>query len=251
MTKPPDTASLPRVQLQEFEGPLDLLLEEVRRQNVTIENVAMAPIVARFLEYIHTAAERNLNLDMDWLHMAATLIHWKSRALLPPETPGQPASDPIRDDLVKQLLAHRQTAAAELARRRALEETMFSRGFETPETAALEPEPPSFVSVWDLIQQARELAGWVEEHRQDRRHWDETLEAEAHDVTVGEMIEYLQDQLAGKVELDAVSLLEGQSTESRRSCLFLGMLEMARNQQLELIQEEAFGPLSLRRTSSL
>lgn len=248
MTKPPSAASLPRTQLQEFEGPLDLLLDEVRRQNVAIENVAMAPIVARFLEYIHTAAERNLNLDMDWLHMAATLIHWKSRALLRLDTNGQTASDPIRDDLVQQLLAHRQTAAGELARRRALEETRFPRGSVAPEAPAIEPEPQAFVCVWDLIQQARELAGWLEQHHQDRRHWEETLGVERDDVTVDDMIEYLQAQLAGNVELDAVSLLERQSTKSRRSCLFLGMLEMSRNQRLELIQDEVFGPLSLRRS---
>ena len=96
-TEPSDDAhpgspgSLPSVQFQEFEGPIDLLLDEVRRQNVEIEKIAMAPIVARFLEYVGKASERNLNLDIDWLHMAATLIHWKSRSLLPSEPGGRGA----------------------------------------------------------------------------------------------------------------------------------------------------------------
>src|SRR5438552_18285025 len=100
MTLPVNPASLPPpVHLPEFEGPLDLLLDEVRRQNVAIESIAMAPIVARFLEYVGAAAGRNLNLNIEWLHMAATLIHWKSRSLLSRETGGEPHKDPIRDDL--------------------------------------------------------------------------------------------------------------------------------------------------------
>src|SRR5437660_11492816 len=102
MMLPDEAASLPPpVQLPQFEGPLDLLLDEVRRQNVAIENIAMAPIVARFLEYVATAAERNLNLDIEWLYMAATLIHWKSRSLLPRDVEGDPQKDLIRDDLVQ------------------------------------------------------------------------------------------------------------------------------------------------------
>src|SRR5947199_1152740 len=104
MTPPGNAASLPP-QPDEFAGPLDLLLDEVRGQNVAVENIAMAPIVARFLEYVGAAAGRNLNLDIEWLHMAATLIHWKSRSLLPRESGEELHKDPIRDDLVQQLLA--------------------------------------------------------------------------------------------------------------------------------------------------
>src|SRR3954447_26337403 len=95
--------SLPPVQTQEFDGPLDLLLEEVRRQNVEIESIAMAPIVSRFLDYMATAAERSLNLDIDWLHMAATLIHWKSQSLLPSEPGAKADRDPIREGTIRQL----------------------------------------------------------------------------------------------------------------------------------------------------
>ena len=68
MSPPGSATSLPSVQFRDFEGPLDLLLDEVRRQNVEIDKIAMAPMVSRFLEYMGTAAERNLNLDIDWLH---------------------------------------------------------------------------------------------------------------------------------------------------------------------------------------
>ena len=94
MTLPASGSSLPPVQLEAFEGPLDLLLDEVRRQNVAIENIAMAPVVARFLAYVRAATEQNLNLDIEWLHIAATLIYWKSRALLPLDATGRAGPRP-------------------------------------------------------------------------------------------------------------------------------------------------------------
>jgi segregation and condensation protein A len=250
MNRPASGASLPPVELAAYAGPLDLLLDEVRRQNVAIEKIAMAPIVARFLAYTAAAAERNLNLDIEWLHMAATLIQWKSRSLLPRDDRDQPPRDPIRDDLVQQLLAHRKEAAGELARRQAVEGTRFSRaaadGPSVPATD--EPGEPGFETVWDLIQQARELAGWVEQQRADRLRWRESLGVDQDDVTVSEMMDYLRDQLAAAGgTLDGVALLASQPTASRRSCLFLGMLEMARDQQVELQQGEVFGAILLSR----
>jgi segregation and condensation protein A len=239
---------LPSVQVEAFEGPLDLLLDEVRRQNVAIEKISMAPIVARFLEYIRTATERNLNLDIEWLHMAATLIHWKSRSLLPADAMGGPAADPIRDSLVQQLLTHRKQVAEELARRHALEQAQFSRmDGEFREAAGPdEPEDSPFASVWDLMQQARDLSRWVHEHRESRRQWRETLGVEQDDVTVAEMIDYLRTRFAPEdVKLDGTSLIDEQPTASRRACLFLGMLEMVRDRQLQIDQYESFGPIWL------
>jgi segregation and condensation protein A len=253
MAPPVNTVSLPpSVQAPEFEGPLDLLLEEVRRQNVAIEQIAMAPIVARFLEYFGAEAGQNLNLDIEWLHMAATLIYWKSRALLPLPESEDPQKDPIRDDLISQLLAHRKQAADELARRRAVEEARFTRSAGqdqngASDSAAERATRPEVVSVWDLIQQARELAGWVEQQREDRCRWQEAFGVEQDETTVSEMMEYLREKLAsGNGKLDGIGLLGNQATASRRSCLFLGMLEMAGNRQIELLQNEVFGPLFIR-----
>jgi segregation and condensation protein A len=247
---PPDSrASLPpAVEVPEFTGPLDLLLYEVRRQNVALENIAIAPVAARFLEYVGSAAGRNLNLDIEWLHMAATLIHWKSRALLPRDAVEDPHRDPIRDELVQQLLAHRKEAAGELARRRGIEEAQWTRSAApgAPDAVPEEPGEPGFVSAWDLIQQARELARWAEQQRDDRRGWRQAFGPEPDDVTVREMMDYLRERLATPgVKLDGAGLLASQANASRRSCLFLGMLEMARDQQVELHQDEAFGPIWL------
>lgn len=247
MPAPDSPTSLPRRHLHEFEGPLDLLLDEVRRQNVAIEKIAMAPIVARFLEYVETAATRNLNLDIDWLHMAATLIHWKSESLLPQDPEVRPEPDRIRDRLVQQLLAHRREAAEELDRRRSITQDRFSRS----ESGVLADEAhvlhePAGLSVWDLIQQARELSAWAAKYREERRQWQE-LAIEQDEVTVSEMMEFLRTQMpdAKNECVDGARLLREQSIASRRACMFLGMLEMAKEQLLELDQREPFGPLWL------
>jgi segregation and condensation protein A len=251
MTLPDSAASLPLVQTGQFLGPLDMLLDEVRRQNVAIEKIAMVPIVARFLDYVRTATKRNLNLDIEWLHMAATLIHWKSQSLLPAEVAGGPSADPIRDDLVRQLLTHRKQAAEELARHRSLEETRFSRIDREfrEEAGADEPDPP-FVSVWDMTQQARDLGRWVRQHREGQRDWRETFGVEPDDVTVADMMVYLRCRLASEDgKLDGAKLLQDPlTTASHRACLFLGMLEMIREQQLQAEQPETFGPIWLSTT---
>jgi segregation and condensation protein A len=252
----PPVSSPPLVETDAFEGPLDLLLDEVRRQNVDIEDIALAPVVARFLEYVRTAGERRLNLDIEWLHMAATLIYWKSRALLPAaaSAAAQPETDPVRDELVRQLLAHRQEAARELGRRQSAEENRFARRQADEfrgEESGDEGGETEFVSVWDLMQQARELARWAAEYRTEQRHRsNQTITIGEDEVTVPEMTEYLRAQLAGagKAPVDGLRLLQDQPTASRRACLFLGMLEMARGEQLQIEQEEAFAPLWLRRS---
>jgi segregation and condensation protein A len=231
------------VETELYDGPLDLLLEEVKRQRVAIERIAMAPIVARFLEYMRTAARRNLALDMEWLHMAATLIEWKSQALLPVGTDEQPPADPIRDDLVRQLMAHKRRAAAELGARQSVEGARLSR---VPEAAAVEGVPePAYVTVRDMMQQARDLGRWVEEHGQARRQWNTAWGVERDVVSVVEMIEYLRSLLEINLKLDGVALLQTQETASRRSCLFLGMLEMARAGECEIEQNESFGDIWL------
>lgn len=246
MHPPGRPTSLPQVHTREFEGPLDLLLDEVRRQNVDIEKIAMAPIVSRFLDYMETAAECNLKLDMDWLHMAATLIHWKSRLLLPAEPAGMGERDPIRESLVQQLLAHRKQWGEELGNLRSREQGRISRfvcGVVEPTSES--PDPP-LICVWDMIQQARELARWVEKHREEVTQ-RQSLRVERDDVTVSEMTEYLRKQVSGGEggTVDGGRLLLKQPSPARRACLFLGMLEMAQTQQLQLEQQEAFGPLWL------
>jgi segregation and condensation protein A len=240
----------PLIKFEHFDGPLDLLLDEVRRQNVDIEKVRVAPIAARFLEYVRMVSDRNLNLNIEWLHMAATLIHWKSQFLLPAQPGVENPADAIPNDLIRQLLAHKNQVAEELARRRSAAQASFPRaadpdfeGDATPEEA----DEAKTTTAWDLIQQAREIACWIREHREARRCTSVILEVDSDEVSVSEMIVYLQNQFtaAGGERLDGIRLLDVQTSVTRRSCLFLAMLEMARNRKLEILQNGSFAPISL------
>lgn len=236
-------------QTDPYDGPLDLLLDEVRRQRVAIERIAMAPIVARFLEYMRTAAQRNLALDIEWLHMAATLIEWKSLALLPSAAEDSSA-DPIRDEVVRQLQTHRKRAAADLDARKSLEAARFSRVTE-PKVVDEEPGPPNCLTVWDMIEQARDLSRWVQEHRDSRRLWHAAWDVERDDVSVAGMSEYLRFVFERDgPALDGRTLLESQDSPARRSCLFLAMLEMIRAGEYEVAQNEPFGPIRLSMTQT-
>jgi segregation and condensation protein A len=231
------------------------LLEAVRQQKVAIKDLAMAPLVARFFEfeYVETAASRNLDLDIEWLLMAATLIQWKSRSLLPT---GQREPDPIRDDLVRQLVAHRKEAASELARRREQEGRWFSRsGSEDPflevvEAEAGEDEP--FVSVWDLLQQARDLARWVAAYRLEQAERKRSAyPVPAEEVALDQMTGFLLERLAGVTgRMDVTGLMLEQSSPARRNTLFLAALELARSQEVRLEQEELFAPIFAERAQS-
>lgn len=238
----------PAVDWMEFEGPLDFLLEEVRRHNVDVERIQMAPLVARFLGYVRTARQRDLNLAIEWLHTASVLIQWKSRSLLPHEPTAEPVQDAIRDELIAALRRHRKEAAEELARRwnRAAEQLpRGSREQFTEERGPEEPEDLPFLSVWDLLQQARELSCWAAKYRLNQRQWQETLAVEQDPATVAEMSQLLRDAL-GHAEsgvLDAALLLREQPTAGCRACLFLGMLEMTRAGELAVSQERSWGEI--------
>jgi segregation and condensation protein A len=237
-------SSPPSVQVGEFEGPLDLLLDEVRRQNIAIEEIALGPMAECFLAYLRAATECRLNLDIEWIHMAATLIQWKSRSLLPRDLAVEGKTDPLRDELIRQLVAHRQRAAEQLGQRQSIEQTRFPRGeVSTGDAGTEEAAEPGFVSVWDLVQQARELARWAAEHREQRCAGQVAIEIEGDSVTVSEMIDFLRNTLAraGEVPVDALHLLHTQPSAGRRCCLFLALLELAQIRELQIEQAEPLG----------
>jgi segregation and condensation protein A len=249
-------SALPHVRAGEFEGPLDLLLDEVRRQRVPIKDLEMAPLVARFLEHVRTAAERDLVLDLEWLAMAATLIDWKARWLTT-QGDDEAAPDTVRDEIVRQLQEHRKELAAELGRRRDAEARGISRpggmGAFRPPTAVEDPvEYELFLSVWDLEQQARALAASIEEYRvqlAERRRF--ALSIAADEVSIAEMAAWLCERLDPVAQTDAVFLLNQQPTSGRRATLFLATLELARGQQIGLEQTEPFGAVYVRPISDV
>jgi segregation and condensation protein A len=231
----------------DFDGPLDLLLDEVRRQKVAIEQIAMAPIVARYLEYMRAAAGRNWQLDIEWLHMAATLIQWKSRALLRQESREAETEDPVREELVQQLLTHHKEVAGELARRCAPEPVRPEQPRYEEPAGRNEPDEAAFVSVWDLMEQARELSRWAEQYATDQRRMRASLGIEADEIDTVQMTALLDAELRQSARgLDFTGLLMRQPTSAQRCFLFLGGLSLVHRQEAQVYQNETFGPIHLR-----
>ena len=118
-----------KVQLESYEGPLDLLLDLIRKQEIDIHNIPISKITGQYLEYLHKLDELNIDVSADFIYMAATLIYIKSRTLLPHDPLAEPdlAEDP-RADLVHRLLEHEKfkNAAQMLYEKQQIEDHTWS-----------------------------------------------------------------------------------------------------------------------------
>ena len=182
------------VRLQNFEGPLDLLLHLIKKHEVDIYDIPIALITQQYLEYIDLMQELNLDVAGEFLVMAATLIHIKSRTLLPRPDPtqedGQPEEDP-REALVRRLLEQQKfkAAAGLLHGRETLRGTQFMHGDASVAAAAGDPfEPELEVDLFTLLTAFRgvlERAGQVGRARLDDGVEEERLERRGLEVERG------------------------------------------------------------------
>ena len=248
--------SLPPERLPHFDGPLDFFLEAVRRQDVPIPALRLAPLVEQYLAYVRQAAGRDLGLQMEWIEMAAVLIRWKSRTLLAqqnlPPTEGPDAeTEALRAGLIAQLLARVRDVAGELAQRREREAVSWappsSPGDILPEPALLaseDEEPEPFFSAWDLIQQAKELRAWALAYREEARERERNAYRPAADQsTIEEMSAWAGERLRCSPPgawLSSDPLFAEAGSLPRQCCLFLAFLELAHAGGLCLRQEEDF-----------
>ena len=141
--------------LEQYEGPLDLLLDLIRKQQINIKDIPIATITAQYLDYMEKAREMDIDLGAEFVYMAATLIHIKSRMLLPrdPLLDGNPqAEEDPRQELVERLLEHERfkNAAEMLQQKRMIEENVWSN----PQIKAFvssEDDPGLAVTLFDLV----------------------------------------------------------------------------------------------------
>lgn len=238
----PADPSTPQLKLQIYEGPLDLLLDLIRKQKVNIYDIPIAQITRQYLDYIHLLEEMNIDVAGEFIFMAATLIHIKSRMLLPPDptAPPEEAEDP-RQDLVHRLLEHEQfkNAAEMLQSKRVVEDASWSQP-GIGEFIEAEDEPGLAVSVFDLIAAFREVI--------ERAKKRPPLQVEREEVTVSQMIEHVKQVLLSRphaVRLE--DLMEGYLAQQALIALVLALLEMVRIHAVILRQKELFGPVTVHR----
>ena len=233
----------PPVRLEAYEGPLDLLLDLIRKQEINIYDIPIARITKQYLDYLHLMDELNIDLGGEFVFMAATLIYIKSRMLLPPDpnAPAEELEDP-RTELVHRLLEHEQfkNAAQMLQSKLVLEEAMWSQA-GIGEFAEAEDEPGLAVSVFELISAFREIL--------ERAKQRKPLAIAREEVTVAEMIEHVRDVLRsrrGAVRLD--DLAAGFLTRQALVALLLALLELVRVHAIRLQQKELFAPITIERS---
>lgn len=230
------------VTLERYEGPLDLLLDLIRKQEIDIYDIPIAKITSQYLDYIHKLQELNIDLAGEFIYMAATLIHIKSRLLLPPDptVPPEQQEDP-RAELVNQLLEHEKFkhAAQMLHEKQMLEAAAWSN----PALKAFvddSDEPGLAVTLFTLVQTFQEVL--------ERVRTRPRLDIQPEEVTTAQMIQWLRDRLAearGPLPLGEVFAL--YATRRALVTLFLAILEMVRLQAIVLRQKEAFGEIYLRK----
>jgi len=230
----------PSLKLAAYEGPLDLLLDLIRKQQINIYDIPIAKITQQYLDYLHMMEELNIDMAGEFIFMAATLIHIKSRLLLPrdPTAPPEEQEDP-RAELVHRLLEHEQfkNAAEMLNSKRLVEDAMWSQA-GLGEFAEAEDEPGLAVSVFDLISVFREILERAKKRPQ--------LQINREEVSVAQMVEHVKRLLhasPGPVRLED---LVGDYTWRRALiALFLALLELVRLRAVLLRQMDLFAPITV------
>lgn len=234
-----------RVELEIFEGPLDLLLHLIKKNEVNISDIPIATITEQYLATLELMQTLNLDVAGEFLVMAATLIQIKSRMLLPAgeeEGDEDEGGDP-REELVRRLLEYQRfkDAAAELHQREVLARDVFVRS-----AAATQEAPPvdfREVSVLELLTALRRVM--------ERLPKDSVHEVILEKITVREKMTQLLDllRLGGEVHFD--SLFAAVKTRMEVVVTFLAMLELVKVRAIRILQEEPAGPIKIEATVDL
>lgn len=227
------------VRLENFEGPLDLLLHLIKKNEVNIYDIPIARITAQYLEYLDLMQDLNLDVAGEFLVMAATLIHVKSRMLLPRPDPTQedPEEDP-REALMRRLLEHQKfKAAAELLHER---ETVRSAQWMRPDgrVAAIagdEYEPELEVDLFSLITAFRSV---IERAKQRPK-----IDLPGAQVSIESRIEQLLARLSETKACGFEELFEDASSRGDLIVTFLALLEMIRLRMVRVFQSGPFTPI--------
>jgi segregation and condensation protein A len=232
---PPDAL---QVFLEAFEGPLDLLLYLIRKQNFNILDIPMAAVTRQYLSYVDEIRTQNLELAAEYLLMAAMLIEIKSRMLLPPKrvAEGEEAEDP-RAELVRRLLEYEQM---KLAAQHLNELPQFGRDFLRAQVYVEQALAPRFpdVHVVDLQSAWRDIlsrAKLVQHHKISRE-----------ELSVREHMSIVLRQLQGRKFVEFGELFDPSQGSAVLVVTFIAMLELAKETLIELTQAEAFAPIYVR-----
>lgn len=240
-----DIKSIPQgyeIKLDIFQGPLDLLLYLIKKHEIDIYNIPIALITGQYLDHLEKLRSLNLDLAGEYLVLAATLIHIKSRMLLPVETTpgeGEEEEDPRRE-LVEQLIQYQtfKDALLELDKLPLLERDVFKKG-ATPDDDFRTPpdEEPLEANLFDLLQAFQKIAStWSRK---------EIMEIDREKISMAEKMGDILEQLQGQDGIALEELLIHGISRRQVVYTFLALLELVKMGFLKAYQGEAFGPIRI------
>jgi len=225
-----------------YDGPLDLLLDLIRKQDIDIYDIPIAKITAQYLKYVEHIRNFDVDVAAEFIYMASLLIHIKSRMLLPRDPDAPPDQQDPRMELVNRLLEHEKfkQAAQMLQQKQQIEDAVLSnpalRDFKDAEGT----EPELAADVIDLVRTFQQIL--------DRAKERPTLQFDEESVTVGQMIEYVRRRLALEDRpIRLRSMLRHIKSRQALVCTFLALLELIRLQAVLCRQEEVFGDIVIKK----
>ena len=226
-----------------YDGPLDLLLDLIRKQDIDIYDIPIARITAQYLAHVEKLRELDVNVAAEFIYMAAVLIHIKSKMLLPrdPDAPLDAEDDP-RAELVNRLLEHEKfkSAAQMLLQKQQIEDAVRSNPAIKEFMEAEGTDPEIAADVIDLVRTFQQVV--------ERVRSRPLIQVDEDTVTVGQMIDYLQRRLTLEDRpIRLKQLLRNVNSHQALVCMFLALLEMVRLQAIQLRQDRLFGEIVLRK----
>jgi segregation and condensation protein A len=233
-----------KVNIPLYEGPLDLLLDLIKKQEMNIHDIQISLITAQYLDYLHKLEELNVDVSADFIYMAATLIYIKSKMLLPPDPLGAeegPEGDP-RAELVQRLVEHEKfkNAAQLLYQKQQIEENVWSK----PDKSLYNDEGTEgelVVSLVDLVKVFQQVL--------ERRKEVSRIELQHEQFTVAQMIAALRAQILASADsmVNLIQFFEACPSRHAMIVAFLAVLEMVKLQAVGLAQEKQFGEIVVKK----
>lgn len=227
-----------RIELESFQGPLDLLLHLIKKNELDIYDIPIAEITKQYLSYLEVMRELNLDVASEFLVMASTLIHLKSRMLLPvaDEEEEEEGEDP-REELIRRLLEYQKyrKAAQELGSRPALGRDVFTR----PEDDVGSPEEDAYIEA-NMFQLMDALQRVLAEAEKRKPH-----EVTRDSYTIDEGIGHIESMMTVKGSVRFGDLFAGHESRRQIVTIFLGVLELIKRGRISAVQEDQNAPLRI------
>ena len=241
---PPPSGEALTIRLESFEGPLDLLLHLIKKEEVDIWNIPVARITEQYLEYLQVMKDLNINVAGEWLMMAATLIYIKSRMLLPPdpsEKPGEEIEDDPRRELVYELLEHQKfkNAAEMLYTREEVENAVW---VNPPEEALEDAGDVVSVTLFDLLRAFHDIVQRFDEQP--------AMEVVQEEITVERKTADIRRLLMVHNKILFSALFTEIISKRHLIVTFLALLELVRLREVRLLQEKEFSEIQVSRRTA-